>query len=236
MNSLKPHKVGYSYMNKQKLIIYGIGAMARTYAMHLEQIFDIEAYTVTKDLISDSDFNDKPLVPFEDVEKYFSPQHYQFIVAVGYIEFNKLRASIAAQAQLKGFKLAQYLGSPLLNHPSLQFGSNTVVLDQSSIHSHSIIGDNVFITSCVQIGHDCKIGNNVWINAGVTLGGGVVVGDNTFIGMNATIAHDVTIGSKCFIGASTLVTSSIENERVVIAPAGQELSMNSETFLKFSKM
>lgn len=223
-------------MNKPKLIIYGIGAMARTYAMHLEQIFDIEAYTVTSDLIAGTEFNGRPLVPFEEVEKSFSPNQYQFIVAVGYIEFNKLRASIAEQAQQKGFALAQYLGSPLLKHPTLKFGTNTVVLDQSSIHANTTIGNNVFVTSCVQIGHDCKIGNNVWINAGVTLGGGVVIGDNSFIGMNATIAHDVTIGSKCFIGASTLVTSSIENERVVIAPAGQELSMNSETFLKFSKM
>ena len=220
---------------KPKLIIYGIGSMASTYAMYLEQHFDIVAFTMTKELISSPSFNNKPLLPFEEIETLLSPSEHLFIVAVGYIEFNQLRANIAAQAQDKGFNLTKYVSPSMLGHNTLPIGNNSVILEPSSVHHGSQIGNNTFISSNVQIGHDCMIGNNVWINAGVCLGGGVTIGDDTFVCMNATIAHDVVIGEKNFIGAATLVTKSTNKDNVVIAPSGEVLPMNSETFLRFSK-
>lgn len=220
---------------KQKLIIYGIGSMASTYAMYLEQEFEIVAYTMINDLITSSEFNGKPLLPFEQIETLLPPADHRLIVAVGYLELNQLRANIAKQAHSKGYQLASYTSPSLLKHPSISIGTNTVVLDHTSIHYGAKIGNNVFISSNVQIGHDCEIADNVWINAGVCLGGGVKIGRNSFIGMNATLSHGIEIAEHNFVGAATLVNKSTPKEQVVIAPAGETLPMNSKTFLRFSK-
>ena len=223
-------------MKKQKLIIYGVGAMAKTYAMYLQQNYEIVAYTATSDLIASNEFNGKPLTSFEDIESHFSPQTHQMVIAVGYVNLNQVRADIAVQAHAKGYQLPSFVSPSILLNQDFTIGTNSILLDQSSVHCGSSVGSNVFISSGVQIGHDCTIGNNVWINAGVCLGGGVTIGDNTFIGMNATVSHGVTIGENNFIGAATLVNRSTESDKVIASAAGETLPMNSKTFLRFSKV
>jgi sugar O-acyltransferase (sialic acid O-acetyltransferase NeuD family) len=149
---------------------------------------------------------------------------------------NQVRSRIANEVKRQGFSLAQYVDPTLRRHENVTIGENTVIFDHSSLHCQSTIGDNVFISSGVHIGHDCHIGNNVWINAGVCIGGGVTIKDNCFIGMNATISHGLTIEPNSFIGAATLVNKNTEQSQVVIAPAGESIGMNSETFLRFSKV
>ena len=221
---------------KPKLVIYGHGSMALTYASYLKQQYDIVGFTVEEKIKESDTFNGYPLFTFEQLSHFCSPSHHALIVAVGYIEMNTIRQTIAAKASEMGYHLISYLDPSVKQHDQVQFGHNTLILEHTSIHCNSSIGNNVFISSGVNIGHDCEIGNNVWINAGVCLGGGVKIKDNSFVGMNATISHGLTIGANNFIGAATLVTKTTEPNKVIIAPAGEILPMNSETFLRFSKV
>lgn len=221
-------------MNKPKLVVYGVGSMASTYAMYLEDEFDVVAYTATSEYLSSDSFNGKPLYPFEKIDTILPPQDHQMSIAVGYVQLNKIRESIAEQAKLKGYALATHISPDVKRHSSIEVGQNTIIFDKTSIHPNCKIGDNVFISSNVQLGHDCIIGNNVWINAGVCIGGGTKIEDNTFIGMNSTISHGITVGKKSIVGAATLVTKSISDESVIIAPAGEVQPLKSEVFLRLS--
>ena len=226
----------HSLSNKPKLIIYGIGSMASTYASYAKAKYDIVAFAIEAKLKQSDDFAGLPLYSLEQLAEHFDTKTHSVLVAVGYVQMNQVRARIATEVKRQGFCLAQYVDPSLRRHDDVTIGENSVIFDQSSLHCQSTVGDNVFISSGVHIGHDCHIGNNVWINAGVCIGGGVTIKDNCFIGMNATLSHGLTLEANSFIGAATLVNKSTTPSQVVIAPAGEVIAMNSETFLRFSKV
>ncbi|MFH1382913.1 MAG: gamma carbonic anhydrase family protein [Chloroflexota bacterium] len=74
---------------------------------------------------------------------------------------------------------------------SIKIGNNTNVQDNSVIHGHAIIGDNV------HIGHGAVINCRS-------------IGNNVLIGMNATLLHEAEIGNFCIIGAGCLVTQGMK--------------------------
>ncbi len=77
---------------------------------------------------------------------------------------------------------------------SITIGCNSVVEDNSTIHSGSPsnpIGD-------VEIGDRVLIGHGAVLNC-------KKIGNNALIGMHATILHDAQIGSFCLIAAHALV-------------------------------
>lgn len=223
-------------MDKKKIIIYGIGSMARTYASYLKFQFELCAYTIKNDFCNQDHFNHLPLIPFEELEKVYPPSEYALIVAVGYIEMNEIRQNVSQQAKQKGYKLISYVHDDFIFHDEVTVGDNTVIFDKSSIHCGTKIGNNVFISSGVNIGHDCIIGDNVWINSGVSIAGGVIVNDNCFLGVNSSIGHTVILEKQVFVGANTLVTKNISEEQVVISNSAEIFPFKSKRYLKISQV
>lgn len=209
--------------------------MASTIGSFLERQYNVVAYTMIESLCKSAEFCKKPLIPFEDLEARVDAATVSAIVAVGYVEMNKVRERVSQELINKGFELASYLNEQFIVHQGVNIGTNSVVLDNTSVHANSNIGNNVFLASGVNIGHDCVIEDNVWINSGVSIGGGCTIGANTFLGINATVSHDINLGRKTFVGANTFVKDSTNDGSVVLSPPGEILPVDSEKFLIMSQ-
>jgi acetyltransferase-like isoleucine patch superfamily enzyme len=70
----------------------------------------------------------------------------------------------------------------------------------------------------------------------VIISGSSVIEPYCFIGVNATIGHEITIGRESFIGAGALITKNVEPKSVYIAPATAKYRLDSEMFLRLTKM
>lgn len=78
------------------------------------------------------------------------------------------------------------------------------------------IGNHVTITSGVKfINHD----GGVWVfrnhKPDIDIFGPIIIGDNVFIGLNTIIMPNVKIGNNVVIAAGSVVTKSIEADKVV---------------------
>lgn len=213
------------------LVIYGNGAMAATFASYVEHRYNLVAFTVDREFVTESDHLGKPLIPFEELASHYSPENHCVLVAVGYVQMNRLREQVAQRLVALGYPLAQFIASDLWWHKGVKIGAHSVILDHCSIHTGSLVGDNCFLSSGVNVGHDCCIGNNTWMNSGVALAGNVRVGDNCFFGVNSSVAHGVTLAPGTYVGANTLVTTATENNQVVISKPGEVYPVNSEVYL-----
>jgi sugar O-acyltransferase (sialic acid O-acetyltransferase NeuD family) len=213
------------------LVIYGNGAMAATFASYLEHSYNLVAFTVDRDFVVEPHYLDKPLVPFDELHSVYPPESHSVLVAVGYVQMNRLRDQITQRLVTLGYSLAQFIAPDLWLHKRVKIGDHCVILDHCSIHAGSSVGDNCFLSSGVNVGHDCCIGSNAWINSGVALAGNVQVGDNCFLGVNSSVAHGVTLAPGTYVGANTLVTTSTENNNVVISRSGEVYPVNSEVYL-----
>lgn len=93
-------------------------------------------------------------------------------------------------------------------------GSNCTI--EKPVLGFTVIGNHVKIDDLVQIGQNQEIGENTIIATGYKAESGVKIGANTFIGMGVTIiSGKISVGNNCIIGAGTLLTKSVENDKVV---------------------
>lgn len=197
---------------------------------------DIAGFTVDDAYVEGDTFLGLPLVPFSELERHFPPATHAAIVAIGFIDMNRLRAQRHADLAARGYRLASYVHPSVFRHDGVTIGDNCIVLDHVSIHPGCAIGDGTFISSNVNLGHDCRIGAFNWINSGIALAGGCSVGEGCFFGVNASAAHGLTIGARNFIGASTLVSGNTLDDQVWLPQPAQLFRLKSRSFLKFSKL
>ena len=220
-------------MNQKKLIIYGNGLMARMFFFFARLEFDVAAFTVDRDVLDSKEFEGRPVIPFDTVDKECCPGSHQMITAVGYLEMNRLRARKYEEAKALGYSFATYLHPSVVRHDSVNLGENNVILDHVSIHPYTQLGNSNFICSNTSIGHGCHIHDNCWINSGVTIAGETTVRSNVFLGVNAAIGDDITIEERCYIGANTLITQSTQRDEVYVSGSGQRFPLSSGEFLQY---
>lgn len=220
-------------MSQNKLIIYGNGQMARMFLHFARLEFNVMAFAVDQQVITESIIEGLPVVPFEEIELLYPPGEHLIITAVGYAEMNQLRARKYAEGRAKGYEFANYIHPSVVRHSALSIGENNVILDHVAIHPYTKLGNSNFICSNASIGHGCTIGDNCWINSGVAIGGETQLGDNCFLGINATIGDNILIDRQSYVGANTLVTRSTAPEDVLISASGERFPLPSEAFLKF---
>lgn len=222
----------------KNLVIFGIGKIADVVYYHLKNSgnFNIVAFTVDKEYITSKEKFSVPIVEFEKIEKLYPPDKFYIFISVGYQNMNTLRENKYNKAKELGYKMISYISPNSDNISDITIGDNSLVLGNCSIEPYSKIGNNTFIWSNSVIGHHSKIENNCFISGGVNIGGSSIIQDNCFIGLNATIGHEITVKKESFIGATAVVLKDTESKSVFINPSTPKFRLDSETFLKISKL
>jgi sugar O-acyltransferase (sialic acid O-acetyltransferase NeuD family) len=221
-----------------KIVIYGNGAIAKVVFSYINKKTEVAAFTVDDACIASgvNSFCGMPLIPFNSVQKVFDPQKYSIIIAIGFMEMNELRSLKYEEAQHKGYSLATFIHESVIIHDEVFIEEGCIILDHVSIHPGSRILRGTFISSNVNIGHDCMIESFNWINSGVSIAGGCYIGSGCFFGVNSSVAHNLKIGKQNFIAANTLVNKNTRDGDVYISEAGQLFQLSSKSFLKFARI
>lgn len=220
------------------LIIYGNGAMARLLYSYVRHGRRVVGFTVEKECTGAQQelFCGLPLLPFEQAPAIWSPEQYEVLLAVGFVQMNDVRMRIFEQAKQQGYGIASYLHPSFMVHDEVSLGEGCIVLDNVSVHVGCLLGTATFISSNVNIGHDCQIDQGCWINSGVAVAGGCHIKAQSFLGVNACVAHGVVIGARNFIGANTLVARPTGDDEVHISPASTRFPLSSQAFLRFARL
>jgi FlaA1/EpsC-like NDP-sugar epimerase len=91
-----------------KVVVCGTGQwaeMAHYYLTH-DSTHEVVAFTVDGDYMKETENRGLPVVPFEEVEKLYSPERCEMFIALGFKRMNHFRAEKYHQVKLKGYKLA----------------------------------------------------------------------------------------------------------------------------------
>lgn len=191
-----------------KLIIYGVGSFAKLLYSYLknDSAYDVVAFCADKQYINMNQFCGLPLVPFEEVESFYSPRKYKMIVAVGYSKMRN-RKIMFDKAVKKKYQLVNYIHSSVISH-ELKIGSNNIILAGCVIEPEVVIGNNNIVWSMTLLGHDCIIGDHNYISAKCLISGDSKVNDLCFIGNGTTMLNGLVVDSETCIGASTYLRKS----------------------------
>lgn len=218
----------------KKAIILGTGSFADvvTFMLEHDSEYEVVAYTASQALIEGTHYLNKPLLPFENIEKDFSPNQVEMFVAIGYTKMNHTRQAFMDTAKEKGYKLLSYVSTRAQHWGDTKIGENVFVFECNNIQPYVEIGDGTILWSGNHIGHHSKIGKYSFITSHVVISGNCHVGDRCFIGVNATIVDSITIADRNLIGAGVLITKNTNPEEVYVSEKFKPLNRKSESFFK----
>lgn len=200
-----------------KVVIFGIGDNAELakYYFENDSKYEVVAFTVDKEYETNELFHGLPVVSFENLEEYYSPEEVMLFIAIGYTNMNEIREIKYLDGKKRGYKFANYLSSRA-NILTDKIGENNFILEDNTIQPYVEIGNNCFITSHVVISGRC------------------IIEDNCFLGVNCTIRDQTRIGYKSLIGAGAWISEDTEEYGVYLADVATKIKKKS-TELKISE-
>ncbi len=211
----------------QKVILWGIGDMTQIleYYINKDNAFEICGYTLDKEYLNSNEFNGKPVVAFDEVEKVFPPSEYQMGIFMSAKNLNRIREEKFRQAKEKGYTCINYISKDA-SCDAQETGENIFILPYSTIQPFSKIGNNVIMWPQTHIGHHTVIGDNCFL-AIPKISGYCEVGKNCFLGTNSTLADHVKVGDYSIIGAGSVVTKKVKEGSVLAVKQTPKLEMSS---------
>jgi sugar O-acyltransferase (sialic acid O-acetyltransferase NeuD family) len=206
---------------KKPLIIFGTGNIAELAYFYFtsDSNYEVVAFVVDKDYLSETSFCALPVVSFEYCVDIYPPQQYDFFVALSYSKLNAVRKEKYVAAKAIGYKLASFISSNATVLNDRKIGENCFILEDNTVQPFVVIGNNVTLWSGNHIGHHSVIKDHCFISSHVVISGGVEINEQCFIGVNATLRDHIKIGKMCVIGAGALLLSDAEPEGVYVGIA-----------------
>jgi sugar O-acyltransferase (sialic acid O-acetyltransferase NeuD family) len=207
-----------------KIVIFGAGdiaELAHFYFQH-DSAHNVVAFSVDGSHLKADRFCGLPVIAFENLSSAFPAAEHQAFVAMSYAKINQIRADKCAVLRAAGYRLASYISSRSSIFSDLSSNDNCFILEDNTIQPFVRIGHNVTLWSGNHIGHHSVIEDNVFVSSHVVISGGVTIGDGCFLGVNSTIRDHVKIGRRCVIGAGSLIVADAEDESVYTAAPAEK--------------
>ena len=196
---------------RPKLVIFGNTAFAEIadeYFTH-DSSYEVVAFTVNREFITESVFRGKPVIPYEEIGTHLEPSEHSMYVAVTYQQLNAVRERVVRDAKSKGFALASYVSSHAFVWRNVELGEHCFIFENNVVQPFVAIQDNVILWSGNHIGHHSIIKRNTFVSSHVVVSGFVTVGENCFLGVNASIGNNLEIGRDVWISPGVGVTKSV---------------------------
>ncbi len=219
---------------KKPLVIFGFGDIAQLAHFYFsrESDYEVVAFTVDSDYLTDQTFCGLPVIPFEEITKNYPPEQYELFIALSYSKLNTVRKEKYLSAKAMGYRLASFISPRATVLNDGRIGDNCFIFEDNTIQPFVTIGNNITIWSGNHIGHHSVIRDHAFISSHVVISGGVEIGEQSFIGVNATLRDHITIGEKCVVGAGVLLLANAEPEGLYIGSATERSELPSTRLRK----
>jgi len=214
---------------KRKIVIVGAGEFAQIayeYFTHDSQ-YEVVAFSAERKFIEKNDLLGLPVVPFEELEKLYSPKDYDVYIAVTYTQLNRIRTRLYREAKAKGFLPVSYVSSRAFVWHNVEVGENSFIFENNVLQHMVRIGNNVVLWSGNHLGHRTVIRDNVYVSSHCVISGYCDIGESCFLGVNSTYNDRVKVAKDCIIGSGAVVIKDTEPGKVYVGSPAKPLDKSS---------
>jgi sugar O-acyltransferase (sialic acid O-acetyltransferase NeuD family) len=214
----------------KKVIIFGTGGFAEVAYFYLknDSKYDVVGFTENKEFIKKQSVLGLPIIPFEDLEKKYSPSEYEIFIAVVYTKMNRIREKLFNEVKIKGYNLIKYVNSKAIVWGEVDVGENCFILENVVIQPFVKIGNNVIVWSGTHIGHHSTIEDHCFITSHVVISGNVSIGKRCFLGVNSTIRDGIKIADDCLVGAGAIILKDTKEKEIYKTSSSIPLEITSD--------
>ncbi|MDR3501945.1 MAG: acetyltransferase [Legionella sp.] len=214
----------------KKLVIVGAGELASIAYEYFtyDSNYEVVGFSVEKDYLKETTLYGKPVVAFEELTQYFSPDTHEAFVAIPASELNRLRTRLYHAVKQLGYTCATYISSHAFVWRNVEIGENCFIFENNTVQPFVKIGNNVILWSGNHIGHQTVIEDNCFLSSHVVVSGYCRIGESCFLGVNSTFNDHVEIPRDCIIASGALVSKSLkEPEKIYYGAPAKEMPKRS---------
>lgn len=209
----------------RSLVVIGAGEFAQIACEYFEHDsdYDVVAFSVEREYLTQPVLADRPVVAFETLEAHYPPADVDVFVAIPASQLNRLRKRLYLDAKNKGYRLATYVSTRAFVWRNVELGENTFIFEGNVIQPFVRIGNNCILWSGNHVGHRTVVHDHVFIASHAVISGYCEIGEGSFIGVNATFNDHVKVALDNVIGAGALVTRNTEPGRIYVGSPAHAL-------------
>ena len=219
-----------------KVVVFGVSQwaeLAHFYLTH-DSPHEVVAFTLDRDYIESERYKDLPVVPFEEVERHYSPPEFKMFIPMSFKKMNHVRSDKYYAARTKGYELISYVSSKATIFPGFECGDNCFILEDNTIQPFVKIGSNVVLWSGNHIGHGTVIKDHVMITSHVVISGCCTVGEFSFLGVNATVRDETIIAPETLVGMGATILKDTKEFEVYKASGTEPAGVRSDQLRSLS--
>lgn len=217
-----------------KIIIFGLEQFAGQMYRLLNRSPEVrvEAFCVGKEYMPlGGERGGIPIVPFEDLEKYFRPSEYSILFCIGYTHMNQIRKKYMDEALARGYSVAGY------RHPTAliqtdKIGYGNIFMENVIIGQGAEIGNGNIFWPAAHVAHHTSIGNFNFFTISVAVAGNIQIHDFCVFGANSTVKNGIEINDGTLVGAGAYISHSTEAWSVYTPPRTYKLEGKSSLDFK----
>jgi len=199
-----------------RIVIIGDGEtaeLAYEYFTH-DSPYEVAAFSAEAKYMTRTELFGLPVVPFDELDRHYSPTEFKAFVALSYTQLNRARTRLYLATKERGYSLVSYVSSRAFVWHNVEIGENCFIFENNVLQYHVRVGNNVVLWSGNHVGHRTVIHDNCFISSHVVISGYCEVGANTFMGVNSCIGNNLAIAEDCVIGAGAVVLKETEPGKV----------------------
>lgn len=215
------------------VVIFGVLDTAELAHYYLENDSDynVVAFTVNRDYLTDKYFHGLPVVEFESLETYYPPEEFYLFAPMTAKKMNKAREAVYSEGKDRGYKFISYISSKATVLTD-NIGENCFILEDNTIQPYVSIGNNVVLWSGNHIGHHSVIQDHVFFTSHIVLSGHCLVKSFCFFGVNSTIRDYTVLEEGTLVAMSASVTKNTSPWTLYLgSPAKPKVGVSTEDML-----
>lgn len=218
----------------KKVVILGDSAFAEVAyeCFTRDSEYEVVGFSVNSAFLERNELFGLPVVPLEEIERFFDPDQVEFYAALVYSQLNRLRTRLYEEAKTKGYRPASYVSSRAFVWPNAVLGEHCFIFEDNTIQPFVKIGNNVVLWSGNHIGHHSVIEDNCFISSHAVISGFCTVGKNTFIGVNSAIANNVVIGADNWLGVGVNILKNTDPDCIFKSEHPEPAKVSARRFFK----
>jgi sugar O-acyltransferase (sialic acid O-acetyltransferase NeuD family) len=219
-----------------KIVVFGVGQwaeLAHFYLTH-DSPHEVVAFTLDRTYVESDKHRGLPVVPYDEVQRYFSPSDFKMFIPMSFKKMNHVRAEKYYDAKSLGYELISYVSSKATTFPGFECGDNCFILEDNTIQPFVEIGNNVVLWSGNHIGHHTIIKDHVMITSHVVISGSCTIEPFCFLGVNATVRDETVIARETLIGMGVTILRDTREFEVYKAAGTQPAGLRSNEIRSLS--
>lgn len=219
------------------LLIFGTSKYTQLveHYFHTYTDYRVCGYTVNRKYLQSDTYNQKPLVPFEEVEIHFPKEQVTVFIAVGLTDINRARRNLFLQFEERGYRFASFIHPQAMVDPTVTLGRHCIIMENVVIQAYCDVGDDLIFFPSSSLTHHATIGSHAFVASGVQVGGCTTIGEETFLGLGTIIKDFSQIGSQCFLASGCVISKDVPDATACMRD-GRSLSLSGASRNVLAKM